>query len=89
MNDSPDSVSVPEVRKGQGDVQLSREEFGRRLGERFYDPVFDGVRDRVDQVIDAAWSAYDQHRKSPRKQKAGAGFADPNFELPIEWLSNP
>lgn len=34
----------PEVRKGQGDVKLSREEFTRRLGERFYDPAFDSVR---------------------------------------------
>ncbi len=30
-----------DVRKGQGDVKLSREEFARRLGERFYDPAFD------------------------------------------------
>jgi hypothetical protein len=32
-------MSAPEVRKGQGDVKLSREEFARRLRERFYDPT--------------------------------------------------
>jgi multimeric flavodoxin WrbA len=33
-----------------------------------------------------AWRAYDEYHKSPRKRKAGPGFADPEFELPIEWL---
>src|SRR5919198_403232 len=30
----------PRVRKGQGDVKLTREEFARRIGERFDDPEF-------------------------------------------------
>jgi multimeric flavodoxin WrbA len=79
-------TDTPEVRKGQGDVSLSRDEFTRRLGERFYDPVFDAVRPELDRVIEVAWKAYDGYRKSPRKRKAGAGFADPDFELPVEWL---
>ena len=33
-----------DVRKGQGDVKLTREEFERRLRERFYDPAFDDGR---------------------------------------------
>jgi hypothetical protein len=44
-----------EVRKGQGDVKLSREEFARRLTERFYDPAFDAVRDEIDRIIEVAW----------------------------------
>jgi hypothetical protein len=86
MNDGPDSAPMPEVRKGQGDVNLSREEFVRRIGERFYDPAFDGVRNEVERIIDIAWNGYDQYRKSPRTRKAGAAFADPDFELPVEWL---
>jgi hypothetical protein len=86
MNDGPDSAPMPEVRKGQGDVKLSREEFARRIGERFYDPAFDGVRNEVERIIDIAWNGYDQYRKSPRTRKAGAAFADPDFELPVEWL---
>lgn len=66
MNDSPDSIPTPEVRKGQGDVQLTRDEFTRRLGERFYDPAFDAVRNEVDRIIDVAWNGYDEYRKSPR-----------------------
>jgi multimeric flavodoxin WrbA len=77
---------VPEVRKGQGDVALSREEFARRVGERFYDPAFDAVRAEIERAIEVAWDGYHEYRKSPRTRKAGPGFADPEFELPIEWL---
>lgn len=79
----PDS---PVVRKGQGDVKLSREEFARRLGERFFDPSFDSVRAEIDRIIEVAWKNYDEYHKSPRKRQAGPGFADPEYELPIEWL---
>jgi multimeric flavodoxin WrbA len=75
-----------EVRKGQGDVKLTRDEFARRLRERFYDPAFRTVDRQISEIVDVAWSAYDEYRKSPRTRKAGAGFADPEFELPIEWL---
>jgi hypothetical protein len=76
----------PLVRKGQGEVKLSREEFERRLRERFYDPPFNSIGDAVDRVVDVAWDAYREYRKSPRTRKAGPGFADPDYELPIEWL---
>jgi multimeric flavodoxin WrbA len=76
-----------EVRTGQGDVKLSREQFERRLRERFYDPAFDAVKDGVDRVVDVAWHAYDEYRKSPRARRAGPGFANPDFELPLEWLA--
>jgi multimeric flavodoxin WrbA len=75
-----------DVRKGQGDVKLTRQEFERRLRERFFDPEFAAVERQIADVIDVAWRAYDEYHKSPRKRKAGPGFADPEFELPIEWL---
>lgn len=78
--------TTPRVRKGQGETHLSREDFFRRYRQRFYDPAFHSVDAEIDRVIDAAWQAYDAYRKSPRKQKAGPGFANPDFELPIEWL---
>ena len=74
------------LRKGQGDVKLTREEFERRLRERFFDPAFQSVERQIADVVDVAWTAYDEYHKSPRKRKAGPGFADPEFELPIEWL---
>jgi multimeric flavodoxin WrbA len=75
-----------EARKGQGDVKLTREEFERRLRERFYDPEFQHVERQIAEIVDVAWSAYDGYRKSPRTRKAGAGFANPEVELPVEWL---
>jgi multimeric flavodoxin WrbA len=75
-----------DVRKGQGDVKLTREEFERRLRERFFDPQFAAVERQIADVVDVAWRAYDEYHKSPRTRKAGPGFADPDFELPIEWL---
>ncbi len=74
------------VRKGQGDVKLTREEFERRLRERFFDPQFQAVERQVADIADVAWKVYDEYHKSPRKRTAGPGFAHPEFELPIEWL---
>ena len=68
-------------------MKLTREEFERRLRERFYDPAFDAVAAEIDAVVDVAWTNYHEYRKSPRTRKAGAGFADPGFELPVEWLA--
>src|SRR5687768_11564362 len=74
------------VRKGQGDVKLTREEFERRLRERFSDPEFQNVDRQIADVVNVAWKLYDEYHKSPRTRKAGRDFADPEFELPVEWL---
>src|SRR5947208_2210110 len=79
-------MQKPDVRKGQGSVKLSREEFERRFRERFFDPSFDTVEPEIGRVVEVAWHAYDTYRKSPRTRPAGTGFADPSLELPIEWL---
>jgi multimeric flavodoxin WrbA len=67
-------------------VELTREEFRKRFLERFYDPAFESVQAPLEVVIATAWEAYEDYRKSPRGRRAGAGFADPDFELPVEWL---
>ena len=78
---------MPEVRKGQTEVALTREVFEQRLRERFYDPAFGAAPAAIDDIVDVAWNAYHEYRKSPRTRQAGPGFADPDFELPLEWLS--
>ena len=75
-----------EVRKGMPDVQLTKDEFARRFRDRFFDPAFDAVVDELDRMIEVAWNGYDEYRKNPRKRKAGRGFAEPDYELPVEWL---
>jgi multimeric flavodoxin WrbA len=79
-------MTMAEVRKGQGSVALTRDEFERRLRERFDDPAFEQVATELDRVVEVAWDAYDNYRKNPRTRKAGPGFADPDFALPVEWL---
>ena len=74
------------VRKGMPSVQLTKNEFAKRIRERFYDPDFDMLTPAIDKIIATAWRTYDEYHKSPRVRRAGAGFADPDFELPIEWL---
>ena len=86
MGNPSEPVRAPDVRKGQGDVKLSRDEFARRIRDRFSDPAFDAVQAELDRIVAVAWDAYVEARKSPRRRKAGAGFADPDFELSVEWL---
>ena len=81
------SKRPPRVVKGMDGVELSRAEFERRFRERFYDPAFEAVARELDAVIEVAWKSYIDYRKSPRTRKAGPGFAEPGFELPLEWLA--
>jgi multimeric flavodoxin WrbA len=74
------------VVKGMPEVQLSQEDFRRRFSQRFYDPAFDSAKNELEKIITIAYEAYEKHRKSPRTESAGAGFADPQFPLPVEWL---
>jgi len=76
----------PKVRTGTPSAQLSREEFSKRARERFYDPSFAAAASEIDRIIEVAWKNYSEYHKSPRTRRAGAGFSDPDFSLPIEWL---
>ena len=75
------------VVKGMESARLTREQFERRFRERFRDPTFDAVDDALDAVIGVAWQAYEAQRKSPRQRAAGAGYADPTYELSVDWLA--
>lgn len=75
------------VRKGMPSVQLDQQEFKRRYLTRFYDPAFDALKPEIDRIADVAWKSYEDYNKSPRTRKAGPGFADPNYDLPLEWLA--
>jgi multimeric flavodoxin WrbA len=39
----------------------------------------------IDRLADIAWDGYENSRKSPRTRPAGPGFADPSYELAVEW----
>jgi multimeric flavodoxin WrbA len=67
-------------------VALAREEFGARYRERFRDPTFEEAERALAELEERAWEAYHEYRKSPRTRRAGEGFADPDFDAPVEWL---
>ena len=76
---------MTDIRKGQAPAPLTREEFHRRFVVRFYDPAFKAEGDAIGRLEDIAWGAYKEGRKAPITQPAGAGFADPTYELSVEW----
>ncbi len=76
-----------DVRKGMPSTQLDRAEFERRFREQFFDPAFEAVETEIARIAEIAWRSYDGYNKNPRKRRAGEAFADPDFELPVEWLA--
>ncbi len=80
-------TEAPEPRKGMPSPQLDEAEFRRRFLSRYQDPAFDALRDELDRICDAAWDGYSNHRKAPRTVKAGAEFADPTYDLSVDWLA--
>jgi multimeric flavodoxin WrbA len=75
------------AKKGQYPGPVSREEFRRRYLERFADPAFDAEREGIDRLEAIAYRAYCEHKKAPHTERAGNGYADPDYELSVEWLA--
>ncbi|HEY9317039.1 MAG TPA: NAD(P)H-dependent oxidoreductase [Achromobacter sp.] len=76
---------VPMVRKGQYAGPLTRETFRARFMQRFYDPAFQGERPALERLEAIAWEAYQEGRKAPVTVKAGPGYADPGYDLSVQW----
>ena len=73
------------VRKGQSDGKLDRATFTKRFFADFKDPAYraeDAALHRLEQI---AWQAHEEGRKAPITEKAGPGFADPGYDLSVEW----
>jgi multimeric flavodoxin WrbA len=76
-----------DVRKGMPTVELSRAEFEKRYRSRFADPAFGPLQRELDAIVAAAWDGYSNSRKAPDTREAGPGFADPNYDLSVDWLA--
>ncbi|MBB3012794.1 flavodoxin family protein [Cupriavidus alkaliphilus] len=74
-----------DVRKGQVTSPLPREVFRQRFLARFTDPAYRQEDEALDRLERIAWDAYAQSRKAPHTHKAGAGYADPEYDLSDEW----
>ena len=75
-----------QVRKGQWHGRLERVEFSRRFRNDFVDPAFRAEDDAIARLESIAWDAYQDGRKAPMTRKAGPGFADPDYDLSVEWI---
>ena len=80
------SAETPKIRTGQGSTKLSRKELERRYRAQFVDPAFEAAKPEVELLTGIAWEAYNDSLKNPHTRKAGPEFADPEHELPLEWL---
>jgi multimeric flavodoxin WrbA len=76
----------PNVVHGEQNFTLDEGSFRARFMARFYDPEFDKVPEALERIASIAWEVYKEYRKSPRTRPAGPDFAEPEYELPIEWL---
>ena len=90
-NSSPTNRAVKspviEIRKGQTSGRLDRTEFSVRFRATFIDPAFRSEDESIARLEEIAWQAYTDGRKAPFTQKAGPGYADPDYELSVEWMS--
>ncbi len=75
------------ARKGSPSTSLDKAEFERRLRQRYYDPAFGPLGNDIEEILAVAWAAYRDSRKAPVTRRAGPGFADPDYELSVEWLA--
>ena len=78
---------MTDVRKGQAPGQISRAEFAERFQSSFRDPAFEAEKDALGRIEEIAWRAYKAERKAPVTRKAGPGFADPGYDLSVDWLA--
>ncbi len=81
------SPTPPRARTGQAPEPLDRAEFRERFLLDFQDPRFaDEAPDALERIEAIAWRNYDDNRKAPRTRKAGPGYADPDYDLSVDWL---
>ena len=79
--------TAPEPRKGMLSPKLDETTFRKRFLQRFADPAFGNLKSEIDRIADVAFDAYKNSRKSPVTNKAGPGFADPNYDLSVDWIA--
>jgi multimeric flavodoxin WrbA len=67
--------------------RLEEPEFRTRFLSRFADPAFEPLEAELQNIAAAAWDAYAHERKSPKTRPAGPGYADPSYELAVDWIA--
>jgi multimeric flavodoxin WrbA len=78
---------VPAPRKGMPSPRLDEAAFRDRFRARFADPAFAPLDAEIERLAGVAWAAYADSRKSPVTRKAGPGFANPDYDLSVDWIA--
>ena len=79
--------TVIEIRKGQAPDPIERAEFSVRFRASYIDPAYRAEDQAITRLEELAWAAYTEGRKAPFTQKAGPGYADPDYDLSTEWIA--
>jgi len=74
-------------RRGMPIPRLTPEQFRARFLEQFRDQAFAPLSAELEKLADAAWLTFRAGRKAAATRKAGPGYADPDYELAIDWLA--
>ncbi len=81
------ATKPPEPRRGSPSPQLDEAEFRKRFLSQYVDPAFEALQPELEKIAAAAWRGYSEYRKSPHTRKAGPEFADPDYDLSVDWLA--
>ena len=76
---------MTQPRLGQAPEKVDRTEFHLRFMRSFADPAFQQAQEALAQVEQIAWENYTASHKAPFTEKAGPGYADPDYDLSSEW----
>lgn len=81
------SSPPPPPRKGMPSPELDERGFRARWLQQFADPAFEALAPELERLVAVAWQAYREGRKAPRTRKAGPGYADPDYDLSVDWIA--
>lgn len=77
---------MTKIHTGQASAPLTRTQFHERFNVHFYDPAFEPEREAIARLEAIAWEALQAGRKAPVTKLAGRGFADPSYQVSVQWL---
>ena len=86
MKQNKPRLRITKIRTGQASTPLTRKQFQERFNVRFFDPAFQVEKEAIARLEAIAWEAMQGGRKSPVTRPAGRGFADPTYQVSVQWL---
>ena len=78
---------TPRPREGMPSPRLARATFVARFKAQFPGASFEVLGAELDRISEAAWQEYEAQNKSPHTRKAGPGYADPDYDLAVDWIA--